>query len=101
MPDGLIAGIGPIVGGAILKSGRSVQGIATAASIWDVGVAGGAAGHGLHDNAAVLDVVDRATLRSLLPSIRATAEADTRPSWPTRATRPDHRCPGRRGSPLR
>lgn len=81
--EGLITGIGFIGGGAILKSGRSVQGTATAASIWNVGVIGAAAGHGLHDIAAILSALNLATLRFLLPLKRAaieSGEADRRPS---------------------
>ena len=64
---GLITGIGFIGGGAILRSEQSVHGTATAASVWNVGVIGAAAGFGLYDIAAVLSVVNFATLRLLHP----------------------------------
>jgi len=42
--QGLVAGIGFVGGGAILKEGMSVHGTATAASIWNTGVVGAAIG---------------------------------------------------------
>src|ERR1043165_6015692 len=42
--QGLVAGMGFIGGGAILKSEGSVHGTATAASIWNTGVVGAAVG---------------------------------------------------------
>lgn len=64
---GLITGIGFIGGGAILRSEQNVHGTATAASVWNVGVIGAATGFGLYDIAAVLGVVNFATLRLLHP----------------------------------
>ncbi|MBI2713066.1 MAG: MgtC/SapB family protein [Rhizobiales bacterium] len=65
--QGLITGIGFIGGGAILRSEQSVHGTATAASVWNVGVIGAAAGFGLYDIAVVLSLVNFATLRLLHP----------------------------------
>lgn len=65
--QGLITGIGFIGGGAILRSEQGIYGTATAASIWNVGVIGAAAGFGLYDIAAVLSVVNLITLRLLHP----------------------------------
>ena len=65
--QGLITGIGFIGGGAILKTGSTVHGTATAASIWNVGVAGAAVGYGLYDIAALLSAINFLTLRLLRP----------------------------------
>src|ERR1035438_4664542 len=47
--QGLIAGIGFIGGGAILKEGTTVHGASTAASIWNTGVIGAAVALGKYD----------------------------------------------------
>jgi putative Mg2+ transporter-C (MgtC) family protein len=65
--QGLMAGIGFIGGGAILKSEHSVHGTATAASIWNVGVIGAAVAMRLYDIAAVLALVNFLTLWLLRP----------------------------------
>lgn len=52
--QGILSGIGFIGGGAILKGKGSVQGTATAASIWIVGAMGVAIGHGDYPIAIVL-----------------------------------------------
>jgi putative Mg2+ transporter-C (MgtC) family protein len=52
--EGLFTGIGFIGGGAILKAGGTTQGTATAASILNTGVVGGAVGFGLYDIGFVL-----------------------------------------------
>lgn len=44
--QGIIAGVGFLGGGAILKSAESVHGLTTAASIWFVAAAGAACGTG-------------------------------------------------------
>src|SRR5271169_5966952 len=46
---GLIAGIGFIGGGAILKEGSTLRGTATAASIWCTGVVGAAVAMGRYE----------------------------------------------------
>jgi putative Mg2+ transporter-C (MgtC) family protein len=52
--EGVITGIGFIGGGAILKSGTSTHGTATAASILNTGVVGAAVGFGYYDIGFVL-----------------------------------------------
>ncbi|HWQ13645.1 MAG TPA: MgtC/SapB family protein [Roseiflexaceae bacterium] len=63
--EGLITGIGFIGGGAILKSGTSVHGTATAASIWLTGAVGAAVAYGLFEIAVTLSVINFVTLRWL------------------------------------
>ncbi len=65
--QGLITGIGFIGGGAILKEGASVRGTATAASIWNAGVIGGAVAMQRYEIAVLLSVLNLFTLRALLP----------------------------------
>lgn len=52
--EGLITGIGFIGGGAILKAGNTTHGTATAASILNTGIVGGAVGFGYYDIGFVL-----------------------------------------------
>lgn len=72
--EGLITGIGFIGGGAILKGRWAAHGTATAASIWNVGVIGAASAYGLYDIAAILSLVNIATLRLLAPFKKETVE---------------------------
>ena len=65
--QGLIAGIGFIGGGAILKHRDSVHGTATAASIWNTGAIGAAVAFRRYEIALVLSVINFATLRLLTP----------------------------------
>jgi len=65
--QGLIAGIGFIGGGAILKDGGSVRGTATAASIWNMGVMGAAVAQGRIDIGILLTLLNFFTLRVLAP----------------------------------
>ena len=65
--QGLIAGIGFIGGGAILKDRGSVTGTATAASIWNVGVVGAAIGLGMYPIGVTLSIVNLLTLKYLAP----------------------------------
>ena len=65
--QGLVAGIGFIGGGAILKSGTEVHGTATAASIWTTGVIGAAVAQNRFFLAAALSALNIFTLRVLLP----------------------------------
>jgi uncharacterized membrane protein YhiD involved in acid resistance len=62
---GLIAGIGFIGGGAILKEGSTVRGTATAASIWSTGVVGAAVGMGRYEVAIALSLLTFLTLKVL------------------------------------
>lgn len=61
--QGLITGIGFIGGGAILKSGGSVSGTATAASIWNTGLIGMAVAFHRYEVALVMSAINFVTLR--------------------------------------
>jgi len=65
--QGLIAGIGFIGGGAILKDGTTVHGAATAASIWNTGVIGAAVALGKYDIALILAALNGFTLHFMKP----------------------------------
>jgi putative Mg2+ transporter-C (MgtC) family protein len=65
--QGLVAGIGFIGGGAILKSEGNVHGTATAASIWNTGVVGAAVALDRYMLAAMLAGLNLFALRVLLP----------------------------------
>src|SRR5438270_4145755 len=65
--QGLVAGIGFVGGGAILKEGMSVHGTATAASIWNTGAIGAATAMGRYEIAIVLAVLNVLTMRALVP----------------------------------
>jgi putative Mg2+ transporter-C (MgtC) family protein len=64
--QGLVAGIGFIGGGAILKSESRVHGVATAASIWNTGVIGASVALDRYFLAAVLAALNLFALRVLL-----------------------------------
>lgn len=61
--DGIITGIGFIGGGAILKNGSSVTGLATAASIWGTAAIGIAVGTHRLEIALLLSIVTFITLQ--------------------------------------
>jgi putative Mg2+ transporter-C (MgtC) family protein len=63
--EGVITGIGFIGGGAILKQGTTVQGTATAASLWATGAIGVSVGLGSYDVAVMIAVFTFLTLRLL------------------------------------
>jgi putative Mg2+ transporter-C (MgtC) family protein len=65
--QGLVAGIGFIGGGAILKSEGTVHGTATAASIWNTGVVGAAVAMDRFAMAVILSLVNLFALRLLRP----------------------------------
>jgi putative Mg2+ transporter-C (MgtC) family protein len=65
--QGLITGIGFVGGGAILKDGLNVKGMATAASIWNAGVIGSAIAMNRLSIALALAALNLFTLRTLLP----------------------------------
>ena len=65
--QGLVAGIGFIGGGAILKAEGNVHGTATAASIWNTGVLGAAVAEDRYWLAVVLALLNLFALRVLLP----------------------------------
>ncbi len=67
--SGLLAGIGFIGGGAILKGNDRVKGTATAASILSTGVLGAAVAYGLFEIAILISGMTLATLL-LLPPIQ-------------------------------
>src|ERR1035438_2691402 len=64
--QGLVAGIGFIGGGAILKSESRVHGVATAASIWNTGVVGASVALDRYLLAAMLAALNLFALRVLL-----------------------------------
>jgi putative Mg2+ transporter-C (MgtC) family protein len=65
--QGLLAGVGFIGGGAIVRSGESVHGTATAASIWTTGVLGAAVALERFPIAIALAVLNLVALRLLSP----------------------------------
>ena len=65
--QGLLTGIGFIGSGAILKTGSSVRGTATAASIWSTAAVGAAVAYGNYDIAIVLSLANFCVLRWLAP----------------------------------
>ncbi len=67
--QGLIGGIGFIGGGAILKEGTNVRGLATAASIWCTGAIGAAVAFEREEIALVLSLIMFVTLRTLTPIV--------------------------------
>jgi putative Mg2+ transporter-C (MgtC) family protein len=82
--QGVVAGIGFIGGGAILKSEGGVHGVAAAASIWNIGVVGASVAQNRFLLAAMLALLNLITLRLLLP-VKARLDArleenpDTKP----------------------
>jgi putative Mg2+ transporter-C (MgtC) family protein len=64
--QGLVAGIGFIGGGAILKTENRVHGVATAASIWNTGVVGASVAQDRYLLALMLALMNLFTLRLLL-----------------------------------
>jgi putative Mg2+ transporter-C (MgtC) family protein len=65
--QGVVAGIGFIGGGAILKSEGGIHGVAAAASIWNIGVVGASVAEDRFLLAATLALLNLLTLRLLLP----------------------------------
>ena len=65
--EGIITGMGFIGGGAILKTGETVRGTATAASLWATGAIGVASAVGTYDVALILSAITFVTLRVLAP----------------------------------
>ena len=65
--QGLLAGIGFIGGGAILKTNGNVRGLATAASLWSTGAIGAAVAFRREEVAVVLAIANLALLRWLKP----------------------------------
>ncbi|HKE13482.1 MAG TPA: MgtC/SapB family protein [Kofleriaceae bacterium] len=71
--QGIIAGVGFLGGGAIVKQGVSVRGAATAATVWTTAALGVAVGQGQLGIAVALGLMGFATLRWLKPLKRAAA----------------------------
>ncbi|MDZ4372834.1 MAG: MgtC/SapB family protein [Phenylobacterium sp.] len=71
MLQGLAAGIGFIGGGAILKAGGDIRGLATAASIWNTGAIGVAVALQRTEIAVVLALVNLLSLLALTPLTKA------------------------------
>jgi putative Mg2+ transporter-C (MgtC) family protein len=83
--QGLVAGIGFIGGGAILKAQGNVHGTATAASIWNTGVLGAAVAQERFFLAFILAVMNLVALRVLLPlkmKLNAREGRETEPEEP-------------------
>ena len=77
--EGLIVGMGFIGGGAILKTSGSVQGTATAASLWVTGAIGVAVGLGALDVAVMLAAVTVLTLWLAAPLKEIAQDDDDKP----------------------
>jgi putative Mg2+ transporter-C (MgtC) family protein len=87
--QGVLTGIGFIGGGAILKGGMDVRGLASAASIWNTGAIGVAVAFGREEIAVVLSLINFLALYFLTPltwrerqreaanTVEADREADT------------------------
>lgn len=73
--QGLLTGIGFIGGGAILKQGAQVQGLATAASLWCTGAIGAAVAFDREEIAIVLSLVTFGTLRFFSPLVDTERES--------------------------
>ncbi len=71
--QGLVAGIGFVGGGAILKAEGGVQGTAAAASIWNMGVIGAAVAEERWALAIALGLMNLLALRIFLPVKRRLA----------------------------
>ena len=65
--QGIVAGIGFVGAGAILKSDNHIHGTATAASIWNIAAVGAAVAFDRYLVAALLALLNVITLRLLLP----------------------------------
>lgn len=87
--QGLISGIGFIGGGAILKEGANVRGLATASSIWCTGAIGAAVAFGRVEIAIVLSLITFLALRLLTPVV----ETDGYGSAEEKAEKPNDEHP--------
>lgn len=75
--QGLITGMGFIGGGAILKKKRTVEGTATAASLWATGAVGMAAAYARFDIALSISLIIFLTLRLLTPIEKRIGKEDS------------------------
>ena len=80
---GLLSGIGFIGGGAILKEGGNVKGLATASSIWVTGAIGAAVALGREEIALVLSLITFCTLRLLSPVVHSNQSTNNSDSQET------------------
>lgn len=74
--EGVIAGVGFLGGGAIVKQGANVRGAATAAAVWATAALGLSVGRGEYGIAIALSIIGFATLRWLHPLRRIARESD-------------------------
>jgi putative Mg2+ transporter-C (MgtC) family protein len=74
--QGLLSGMGFIGGGAILKEGGDVRGLAIAASIWNVGAIGAAVAYERLEIAVALSLLNFLLLRFLTPVVMNSKEQD-------------------------
>jgi putative Mg2+ transporter-C (MgtC) family protein len=74
--QGLLSGMGFIGGGAILKEGGNVRGLAIAASIWNVGAIGAAVAYERLEIAVALSLLNFLLLRVLTPVVMRSREED-------------------------
>ncbi len=65
--QGLVAGIGFVGGGAILKQGANIHGTSAAASIWNTGAIGAAVALDKYEVAIALAVFNAFTMWALVP----------------------------------
>lgn len=65
--QGVLAGIGFIGGGAILKQKGNIRGLVTAATIWNTGAVGLSVAFGRFEVAIVLSLANLLTLAALTP----------------------------------
>lgn len=72
--QGMLSGIGFIGGGAIVKSKANIQGIVTAASIWNTGAIGIAVAGGQVEIALVLCIINFMALFLLTPIVNNGSE---------------------------
>jgi putative Mg2+ transporter-C (MgtC) family protein len=75
--QGLMTGMGFIGGGAILKEGGHVVGLATAASLWSTGGVGAAVAYRRWELAVSLSLLNLLTLRVLTPLKRRIEDRPT------------------------
>ena len=73
--QGIIAGVGFLGGGAIVKQGATVRGAATAAAVWVTAALGVAVAAGAYGIAIALGFIGFATLRWLRPLKQAAVES--------------------------
>ena len=74
--QGLMGGIGFLGAGAILKEGNTVQGTATAASVWTTGALGIAVAYERYEIAVLLSLITYLTLRIFTPIAQETANEE-------------------------